>query len=236
MLGTPNFGSTNAIETLFSGNSLMATVDKLSKENGMADVVRSLPGVYNLLPAPEEFFPTGRDYPVQWDLYNAKSWQIPAIQQKHLDSARRFYGSLSKSDPQVPIVEIAGCHMETLVGMQGGLDSQQKVVLKPQRVEEGENSGDGTVPLWSARLPGADLFYIQEKHADLPNNRQVIQAALDLVNDGQPDLPTVLPEPKTSFLGLSFEAPGDDSAADLGDKIRAGTATQEDLKKLYFAQ
>jgi pimeloyl-ACP methyl ester carboxylesterase len=236
MMGTPNFGSTNAIETLFTGNSLMATVDKLSKENGMIDVVRSLPGVYNLLPAPPECFPSARAYPMNWDLYNAKTWQIPAIQQKHLDSTRSLYLALGKSDPQVPMVEIAGCNLDTLVGMDNSLDAAQKVELKPNRVQSGDDSGDGTVPLWSARLPRAELFYIQEKHADLPNNREVIQAALELINDGKPGLPGTLPAPKAGgFLGISFDIASEDSAALLETKIRTGTATQDDLKQLYFA-
>ena len=65
MMGTPNFGATNAVETLFTGNSLMAKVDKLSKANGMIDVVRGMPGVYNLLPAPPECFPSGKSIPAE---------------------------------------------------------------------------------------------------------------------------------------------------------------------------
>lgn len=234
MMGTPNFGATNAVETLFTGNSLMAAVDKLSKANGMIDVVRGLPGVYNLLPAPPESFPGGREYPLNWDVYDASEWHNPSIQQKHLDSSRKLYQELGKSDAQVAIVQIAGCNMETLVGLDSVLDGA-RAILQPKRVSEGEKSGDGTVPLWSALLPGAEMFYIQEKHSDLPKNREVIRAAVSLVNGEKPDLPAVLPEPKAGFLGISFDVPTEDSAVELEAKIRAGTASQEDLQKLYFA-
>jgi pimeloyl-ACP methyl ester carboxylesterase len=252
MMGTPNYGSTNAIETLMTGNSLMETVDKLSKNNAMIDVVRSMPGVYNLLPAPPECFPSARAYPMNWDLYTAATWNIPGIQQKHLDSTRSLYQALGGSDPQIPMVEIAGCNLDTLVGMDASLPAASavstavaaaKLVLKPNRVEHGDDSGDGTVPLWSARLPGADLFYIEEKHADLPKNQHVIQAALELINDGKPGLATALPEPKGGLFGLSFDVPGEGaapaavtlSAAELEARIRSGTANQDDLKQLYFA-
>ncbi len=236
MLGTPNFGATNAIETLFSGNSLMATVNKLHKDNAMIDVVRSMPGVYNLLPAPPDTFPGGRGYPVNWDVYDAAVWNLSGIQQKHLDGTRKFYQMLGKSDPQVPMVEIAGCHLETLVGLDGAAGGAQKIVLQPKRVDQGAGSGDGTVPLWSALLPGADIYYVQEKHSDMPKNREIIQASLDLIHDGKPGLPTALPEPKAGgFLGLSFDVPGEENAAALEAKIRTGTASQEDLQQLYFA-
>ena len=102
MMGTPNFGATNAIETLFSGNSLMATVDGLNKMNGMTSVVRSLPGLYNLLPAPPDLFPKSKTYPAGWDLYDAATWRIDGIQQAHLNNARQLQESLAASDPQIP--------------------------------------------------------------------------------------------------------------------------------------
>ena len=132
-------------------------------------------------------------------------------------------------------MQIAGCNMETLVGLDSALDTKKKIILQPKRVEKGENSGDGTVPLWSALLPAADVYYIQEKHSDLPNNREVIRAALDLVNGEKPALPVSLPEPKEGFLGISFDLPTTQTAEELEAKIRAGTASQEDLKQLYFA-
>jgi len=230
MLGTPNFGAANAIETLMTGNSIMGTVDKLCKANAMLDIVRGLPGVYNLLPAPRDCFPAGRDYPVDWDLYDSARWHTPGIQQAHLDAARRSFNLLARSDPQVERAVIAGCNMDTLVGL---ISPIQRI---PRRMNAGVNSGDGTVPLWSALLPGASTYYIQEKHVELPNNREVIRAALKLVHDETPDLPASLPDPKPAFAIPSIETPAsEETAAGLEAKIRAGTASQDDLKQLYFA-
>jgi pimeloyl-ACP methyl ester carboxylesterase len=233
MLGTPNFGATNAIETLFTGNDLMGTVDKLNKQNGMIDVVRSLPGVYNLLPAPPESYPSGKAYAADWDLYNASAWGVPGIQQGLLDRTRQFYNGLAKSDPQVPFVQIAGCNMDTLITVKHPAAGIMQA-LQGNRVTDGPDSGDGTVPLWSSLIPRAKWYYVQEKHSNMPNNRQIIQATLDLLHGDTVSLPDQLPEPR-QFFGVSFSTPPADSAGELESKIRSGTANQDDLRQLYFA-
>lgn len=250
MLGTPNYGATNTIDTLLNGNSLMATVDSLNALNGMTDVVRSLAGVYNLLPAPPEFFPKAEAYPANWNLYDAKSWQIPAISQAYLDNTYNLHSTLAFADPQLPIVQIAGCNLDTLVGVTGDFTAQAALRMLPQRVKEGPNAGDGTVPLWSARLPGANMVYVQEKHGNLPNNSEVLQAVQALIRGEGCQLPSEIPAPRTTILGISFDAQGVNadagqmaeqpvvpalSAADLAARIRSGTASHDDLKKLQFA-
>lgn len=245
MMGTPNFGATNAIETLFTGNALMATVNGLNKRNDMVDVVRSLPGVYNLLPAPPALLPAGRPYPVSWNLYDAASWRIDGIRQAHLDSARRLHESLAAADPQIQHVMIAGCNQETLVGLKVDFTRLEMPRLVLDRIHDGDNSGDGTVPLWSALLPRAEVYYVRAKHSDLPNQPEVIDAALNLILGDSCTLPTALPEPR-SFLGLHFGLDGEEesaapeelaapSPAELEEKIRSGTADQNDLKSLRFA-
>ena len=238
MMGTPNFGATNAIETLFTGNSLMDTVNKLNGQNGMHEVVKSLPGVYNLLPAPQEVFPSGKTFAADWDIYDAASWGVPGISQHHLDGARKTHVLLAKNDPQVPVIQIAGCNLETLITVKhphsgsGAVGSAVKAMLAGERVVEGADSGDGTVPLWSAVLPKAEVFYIEEKHGKLPANRKVQAAVLNLIHGKASSLPADLPEPKGFF---SFDIPVEPSPAELESKIRSGTATQEDLRQLYFA-
>jgi hypothetical protein len=234
MHGTPSFGAANAVDNLLNGNSMMATVDKLNAANQMRQLAYCLPSVYQLLPAPREYFPAGRTYPVGFDLYDAAAWGLPAIQQPYLDRARKFYQLLAGSDPQVPIAVIAGCHVETMVST--GLDrSSGAPLLQPVVVEQGEDSGDGTVPLWSARLPGANMYYVQEVHRQLPGNSAVIQATLDLIRTGACDLPQALPQRHLVILGIQTPIPFDVQAEDLRAKIEAGTAGQADLEKLYFA-
>jgi hypothetical protein len=91
------------------------------------------------------------------------------------------------------------------------------------------------VPLWSSLLPKAKWYYIQEKHSNMPNNRHIIEATLDLIRGDAVNLPDKLPAPRGFFGGVSFSTPPAESAAELESKIRSGTANQEDLKQLYFA-
>lgn len=235
MHGTPNFGAANAVDNLVNGNSMMATVDRLNGLNQMRQLAFCLPSVYQLLPAPPECFPAGRPYPVSFDVYNAAAWGMPNIRQAYLDRARRFYQLLAGSDPQVPVSVIAGCQVETMVST--GLEfSSGAPHLLPAIVEQGDDSGDGTVPLWSARLPGADLYYVQEAHRKLPANGDVIRATLDLIQKGACELPKTLPPRRLILLGIQTPISFDLQAEDLRAKIEAGTAGAGDLEKLYFAQ
>jgi pimeloyl-ACP methyl ester carboxylesterase len=234
MHGTPNFGATNAIDTLVNGNSMMATADRLNDQNNMRQLVYCLPGVYQLLPAPQQFFPAALDYPVSFDLYNAAAWDLPVIQQKYLDMAHALHQALAASDPQVPMTVIAGCNISTLVST--GLEAAAAGPnLLPVQVEKGDHSGDGTVPLWSSQLPGARLYYIQEVHAKLPANGQVIQATLDLIQQGTCSLPDTVPAYKFFPLGTGVPVSFDGQVEDLRGKIQSGSASQQDLEKLFFA-
>jgi pimeloyl-ACP methyl ester carboxylesterase len=232
LLGTPHFGAANAVDGLLNGNSMMATVDKLNAANEMRQLVFTLPSIYQILPAPPDLFPVGRKYPFDFDLYQAAAWGLPEIRQDYLDAARHFHQSLAAADPQVPITIIAGCHIETAVGARLG-SAAPRLLLDV--VAEGDESGDGTVPLWSARLPGAQVYYIQAVHAKLPADGAVIRATLDLIQSGACDLPTTLPPPrKSGFLpGLPF-AP-EVAAADLRLKVENGVAGEDDLRCMFFA-
>jgi len=234
MHGTPNYGATNAIDNLINGNWMMATADRLNQQNDMRDLVYCLPSVYQLLPAPRECLPAGSSYPANFEIYDAAAWGLPKIQQKYLDSGRRLHESLAASDPQIPQAVIAGCHVETLVSVELVPDGAG-LRLQQTQVGEGENSGDGTVPLWSARLQHADVYYIQEGHRNLPGNGKIIQATLNLILNGSCDLPQSIPARRGLSFGVEAPLAFDLQAEDLRAKIESGTAGEKDLEKLYFA-
>lgn len=234
MMGTPNYGATNAIETLYGGNSMIDTVDALNKANQMRPIVRGLPGVYNLLPAPPEYFPDEHIYPADWNLYYAPAWRIQGIQQRYLDGTFALHSLLAQSDPQVPMTMIAGCNLDTLIRIRGDFSVESAPRLIGERIPAGADGGDGTVPLWSALMPGLETLYIQEKHSDLPANREVINTVIGLMRGLPAALATVLPEPK-NFLGLAFETPAAVPPAVLEARIRTGAADQNDLNQLFFA-
>lgn len=234
MLGTPHFGAANAVETLLNGNSMMALVTKLNDKNQVADLLKNLPSAYQLLPAPPDLFPAHRPYPANWDLYDAGAWHLAGIRQDYLDAGLRFHHELAASDPQAPLVEIAGCEVETGVEVERSFGANDEPRLAVTKVGTGPDAGDGTVPLWSAMLPGAAVYYVQEVHRYLPRNKQVIQATLSLIHGGDPDLPATLPAAHDMLVARSPGLP-DVEAADLRRRLEQGTAREEDLAQLYFA-
>lgn len=234
MMGTPNFGATNAVETLFNGNSLMDTVNGLNRSNDMKTVVRGLPGAYNLLPVPPELYPAGMPYPADWNIYDAASWRTAGIRQEFLDSTRDLHALLAKSDPQLPLTMIAGCHLETPVRLTSDFSVESMPRLVVERIAEGEEGGDGTVPLWSALLPAAQTFYVQEKHSEIPGNRKVIQSVLRLIQGDACELASALPKPLI-FPGLAFGVDQPPTPEELRERIRSGTAGKDDLRAFHFA-
>ena len=234
MLGTPNFGATNAIDTLLNGNSMMATADRVNKQNNMRELIYALPSVYQLLPAPPHLFPPGYDYPANFNLYQAAEWKFDPIQQKYLDSALALHQTLASSDPQVEHFVIAGCNIETIAGVRL-VDNQAASHPEIVKVKSGQDSGDGTVPLWSALLPAAGCYFVQEHHRNLPANRRIIQATVDLIQNGNCDLPTKLPPPKLLSFEVSPPQPLEIEAEELKSKIENGSASTQDLHNLFFA-
>lgn len=239
MHGSPQFGAAQTIENLFEGNQMMRLASLVNAANDTRRLLLNLPSVYQLLPAPRELFPSWRPYPANWDLYDAAAWHLDGIRQDYLDAGRRFHELLSKNSQegaaQVEVIQIAGCHRETMVEAQRRFTGDDRLELVPLWTEEGEDSGDGTVPLWSSVLPGAAMYYVQEVHRDLPKNRSVIGATLDLIHQGIPDLPTDLPEPRHGLLTREALASAEVEAERLRQHLEAGTASQEELSRLFFA-
>ena len=228
LLGSPAYGATNAVETLARGNDLMQLAHRLNAGNQGERLVRAITALYQLLPPPRELFPADRPYPCDFDLYDAAAWQRPGIRQNGLNRSKALHYLLARADPQVEIIQIAGYNLATLVGLHGTPDA-----LQPAVVAQGANSGDGTVPLWSATLPGATMYYVRLPHDRLQRDPQVLQAVLDLAHGGKADLaqqmepdrgPVIAARPPISDL--------DAEAARLREAIEAGRVTADDVAEL----
>lgn len=233
--GTPHFGAAGAVADLMEGNRMMAIAKALNENNVLRRLVLNMPSAYQLLPAPPDLFPSGRPYPANFDIYDARQWRLEGVRQDYLDASRRFHELLADFDHPVEIIQIAGCHLETKTDVALGMDARERPTLEVITQSEGPDSGDATVPLYSARLPGAQMYYIQEVHRYLPRNDQVIQATIDLIYGRRPDLPTELPRPKGGFLD-HFRAVGDPEteAERLRQRLAAGVATEQDMEQFFF--
>ncbi len=233
MHGTPHFGAAGAVANLIHGNSMMSLAAKLNKKNVTRQLLLNMPSVYELVPAPRDLFPSHRPYAANWDLYNAGEWELEGLRQDYLDAGAGFHRLLAESDPQVQITQIAGCNLSTIVDMQRSFGPDGESVYNSLGKEDGPDAGDGTVPLWSAVLPGATMYYIEEVHRDLPKNKQILRATLDLIHGQPPDLDTSIPGRRA--IVKRDVAPPEVDAEGLKQRIETGTATEKDLEQLFFA-
>jgi pimeloyl-ACP methyl ester carboxylesterase len=232
MHGTPHFGAAGAVANLIHGNSMMSLAAKLNSKNVTRRLLLNMPSVYELVPAPPDLFPSHRPYPANWDLYHAGEWHLEGLRQDYLNSGAAFHKLLAESDPQVQLTQIAGCNLSTIVEMKRSTGTGGKPVFNTVGKETGPDAGDGTVPLWSALLPGATMYYVEEVHRDLPKNKQIIRATLDLIHGRKPDLLTSIPT-RREVVEREVAPPEVDADA-LRERIEAGTATEQDLQQLFF--
>ena len=234
-LGTPHFGAAGAVSDIFNGNRLMAIASALNSNNDMRRMLSTFPGAFQLLPAPPDLFPKDRHYPLNFDVYKAGDWHMSSVRQDFLDGGRQLHELLAGDDHPVPTIQIAGCHMDTIIDVERVFDRDEHPRLNIIREKTGGDSGDATVPLWSARLPGAEMYYVQEVHRDLPKNSDVIDAVVDLVYGRVPDLPDALPAPKEGLFGFRpVTGSPEMEAQKLRQRLEDGTATEEDMRKLFF--
>jgi len=163
-LGAPNSGSFAPVQAM---RAVYPTVRKIaaldshhSAEELAQSVFRTLPGLYQMLPAP---------------FFDAGAWPNDgfAPDPKLLAQARKLRERQPKADERCFL--IAGANQETIVAATRS-DSQFEYTLRRE--------GDGTVPLALAQWPGARTWYIDENHGALTNNNAVLAAIDDLLKVG----------------------------------------------------
>lgn len=167
-LGTPNQGSYALIQVL---RSCYPTVRKLgavdqmnSAETLTQQVFRSYYSFYEMLP--------GKLHTPGLDLFDGRQWPqdalTPSIQRLKL--GRRLPRHLAPADRRCHV--IAGVDQVTVCGVRR---EQNEFVFQYGP------AGDGTVPLALAQWSGAQHWYVDETHGQLPRNTQVCRATIDLL-------------------------------------------------------
>lgn len=247
MLGTPHYGVVVMLLNLLHGDLGLRIMEKINAANAPLEVARSFPSVFQTLPSPPEYFKPDLPYPIKgdWDLYRADSWRVDGIEQRHLDGAVRFHALMAGPAAQVPLFEIAGCHFKTAVALKRVIVPGEKPDYQVTYVDEGPNSGDGSIPLWSTLPPGGTRYFVQAKHGDLPHDNDVLQAVLDLINgEATIGLPQELPG-KTQWGIMGERGPAEpevedvDQAAEweaerLRERLADSTFDMDDLSLLQF--
>jgi pimeloyl-ACP methyl ester carboxylesterase len=172
LLGTPNFGSYAPVQALrgtYPFVRKVALIDaRHTPEFLAARVFRTFPGLYHLLPPRQRLRGT--------NLYTRAGWPAhgPGPNLPLLAQVAAVRAQLAPADTRM--AQIIGVNRPTIVAVRrsaGGFEYE----FAP--------SGDGTVPVASARLPGLKTYYTDELHANLANNPAVVQTLLDLLCTGR---------------------------------------------------
>jgi len=239
MLGSPLYGSPVAALAFYDEALPSRIGSLLHPGNDIPRLIKSWPAIYQLLPPPPDLWPLGRSYPANWDIYDAEAWGLRGMRQDYLDDARRFHQLIMDSDPQLEIVQIAGCNKRTLTDVWRSFADGGDPLAKPNYtlVHEatGDESGDGTVPMWSVEGEGISTYYVEELHGSLPSNDVVIDAILDLIHGDEPGLAQQVPEP-TGMAEKLASVPLAQQAADLRRRLEEGRFSKEDLLKFFFTR
>ena len=241
MLGTPNYGSFNAVRALTIGDDgALKKIQEINPDNDVIGVVRSLPGVYSLLPAPQDAFPQGdKAYPFDtgFDWYNQQAYRVDEVLAPLLQSTRAIYQKRSTAALPVPVTVIAGIDVPTATGVARRENQGQ---LSWDFGSHVSNQGDGTVPLHSVTaLPGAHCVYVRQGvHALLPWYANVRDAVKRIAHGEDAGLPTTI---ERGVLGEDDgqadttavpSVPSRAETPEVAERVRAGVATPGDLISL----
>lgn len=243
-LGTPNYGSCELIRNLTIGSDTARLAALLNQANAPTDVMRTCPGLYSMLPVPEQLYPQQAPlpYPYTGDLapYDQAAYGSDGVSARHIRAARAGYKRLGQAgELPVPITIIAGYDLPTCLGV-NRVDGDPGFEFDTCTKQD----GDGTVPLASATaLPGAARLYARGlNHGDLPRYLLIQRAVRALVHGEQPEGLETAPYSTARRGARAAEPaapeqprPGTLGQADLdaiAARIRAGQATTEDVQVL----
>ena len=187
-LGSPNFGSFALVQALRGAYPTVRKVAALDPSHTTDQLVRhvfrTLPGLYEMLPAPEHT----KD--LDWSQLDSWPDDLLGPDATLLGSATQVRAKLGAA--REGCFHIVGVDQETTTRARKG----------PKGLEYGiTRDGDGTVPRALAECHGAATWYVQEKHGNLTTNEIVCNAVIDLLNAGRTRrLPKELPAGKRDVL------------------------------------
>jgi hypothetical protein len=171
-LGTPNFGSfviVQALRGVYPTVRKVAALDPTHTTDQLVrHVFRTLPGLYEMLPAPE--------HTKDLDLLQIDNWPADLLgpDATLLSSALPARAKLGSA--RDGCFHIVGVGQETVVRVRKGRKGFEYGIAL---------DGDGTVPRALAEWPGAQACYAIERHGNLTNNDDVCKAVIDLLAHGR---------------------------------------------------
>jgi len=171
LLGSPNEGSfagVQAVRGTYPVVRKLARLDARSSAETLAEeVFNTFPSLYQLLPSPAQT-------PLI-DLFDVAQWphQGPRPRPALLQAARNTRDTLAKATDRFAV--IVGTGQPSVTGIERVADDFVYTVTP---------HGDGTVPVLSARLPGAHNYYVACAHSELTRDPLIATAVIDLLKAG----------------------------------------------------
>ncbi len=209
MLGTPNFGSHEAVRWLTGTNPTQAKLTLLDftrGSHGIVDIVRRYPGLAELLPF-DESSPWGQL--AAWkQLKSELGAGFPLVEDAVLRQASATWKLLRATPPENGrMIYVAGCQPATVVGHEVTPDEFGSARRELRFIATRE--GDGTVSWASGRLPDVPVYYAPDTgHDQLCSNtddRRIFRGYVDLLTTGKTDQLLTTPPGRARAAGAEEE-------------------------------
>ncbi|KLO52731.1 hypothetical protein ACT17_12680 [Mycolicibacterium conceptionense] len=177
MLGTPNRGSHDIVESLLGSAATVRKLAMLDLTHDMSDIVGIIgkfPGVLELLPDDERYFTVSH-----WRDYRDKCRGSAVPGEALLAAARAAHDTIQDHLSGLPhpdrVHYVAGTAPRTVKGVD---------VIDGRVVLDCTTEGDGRVTYVSGRLPGSRTWYMDAVHGDLASHEPSFPALQDLLDSG----------------------------------------------------
>ena len=231
MLGTPNHGSFLPVQA-FRGTA--ATLKKLatldithSSETLVDEVFSTFDGLIQMLPFGGQLSTI--------DFFQESTWPAGKFRPKmaRLKKAPRVHELLAQVRPD----DLARMHLIAGVNCETAVDATFNSANSEFEYRFSQE-GDGTVPLESARLPGIkQVYYVEEEHGALPNNRRVAESVIDILRTGSTEkLPTEWSPTMGRSIRLRSESQLREASIDLEPGREPALEEERDFLREFLAQ
>jgi hypothetical protein len=172
LLGAPNFGSFAPVQALRGTYAVVRKIARLvetqSAETLAAEIFKTFPSLYHLLPVPE--------VSPRLDFFDPASWPAagPQPDVALLKHARSLAASLAPADAR--FASIIGVGQETVTrAVRSGKEFRYTIT----------RNGDGTVPTECAVLPGGRNYFTAVAHSELARDEVTARSIADLLLTGR---------------------------------------------------
>jgi hypothetical protein len=198
-MGSPLRGSFSPIEALLGSHGMLKKLTWIHGEDPdeMKQMVKTLPGLLDMLPCPQTFPKVAR-------LYRRSGWGDDfSVAQQWLDQSKRVKSILSDSPILARTTLLVGLDRETIVDLAEATPSQPG----PPKLGPRNGVGDGTVPARAALIENVPAYEVHAPHMMMPRDNTVIRTVVSLLADGS--VPDDVSEVDRTQLDRTF--PGHES-------------------------